>query len=160
MFYMELRERKMLKENITNLRNSFGYSQEEVAEKINISRQAYAKWEKGETTPDIEKCAELAKLYDTTIDALYNPVELPEGIPENEKILPNPKGKHIFGTVTINDKGQVVIPKKARDMMGFKTGDSLIVLGDEESAGIALVKANVFLKGMFNAIKQARKKSD
>lgn len=157
---MELRETRMLKENITNLRNAFGYSQEEVAEKINISRQAYAKWEKGETIPDIAKCAELAKLYDTTIDALYNPVELPEGIPENAEILPGPKGKHIFGTVRINDKGQIVIPKKARDIMGFKTGESLIVLGDEETAGIALVKSSSFLKGMFNAIKQARKKGD
>ena len=50
----------MLRENIINLRNTYGYSQEEVAEKIGISRQAYAKWEKGETVPDIEKCALLA----------------------------------------------------------------------------------------------------
>ena len=37
----------MLKDNISRLRNVNGYSQEEVAEKIGISRQAYAKWEKG-----------------------------------------------------------------------------------------------------------------
>ena len=41
----------MLKDNISRLRNVNGYSQEEVAEKIGISRQAYAKWEKGETVP-------------------------------------------------------------------------------------------------------------
>lgn len=156
---MESKERKrMLKENIIKLRNVYGYSQEEVAEKINISRQAYAKWEKGETTPDIEKCAELAKLYGTTIDALYNSVELPEGM-EGAEILPAPKGKHIFGTVTINDKGQIVIPKKAREIMGYKPGDNLIVLGDEE-AGLALMKSSLFLKGMFNAIRQAKKKED
>ena len=50
----------MLKENLVILRNIHGYSQEEIAEKINISRQAYAKWESGETVPDIEKCSLLA----------------------------------------------------------------------------------------------------
>ena len=44
----------MLKENLVILRNIHGYSQEEIAEKINISRQAYAKWESGATVPDIE----------------------------------------------------------------------------------------------------------
>ena len=38
------------------LRKINGYSQEEIAEKIGISRQAYGKWEKGETVPDVEKC--------------------------------------------------------------------------------------------------------
>ena len=42
----------MLKENLVILRNILGYSQEEIAEKINISRQAYAKWESGATVPD------------------------------------------------------------------------------------------------------------
>ena len=44
----------MLKENLIMLRNMYGMSQEDVAEKIGISRQAYAKWEKGATLPDFE----------------------------------------------------------------------------------------------------------
>lgn len=44
----------MLKENLIMLRNIHGFSQEEIAEKIDISRQAYAKWESGATVPDIE----------------------------------------------------------------------------------------------------------
>ncbi len=149
----------MLQENIINLRNSFNYSQEEVAEKIGISRQAYAKWEKGETVPDIEKCSLLAKLYNTTLDQLYEDVEPIEGFPESEDLLPAPKGKHIFGTVTINEKGQIVIPKKAREIMNYKPGDSLLVLGDE-SSGLALMKSSDFIKGAFAAIRQARKKGD
>ena len=47
----------MLKENLAMLRKIHGYSQEEVAEKVGISRQAYAKWERGTTIPDVEKCA-------------------------------------------------------------------------------------------------------
>lgn len=62
----------MLKENISMLRSVNGYSQEEVAEKIGVSRQAYAKWEKGETVPDVERCQKLAELYGVTIDSLVN----------------------------------------------------------------------------------------
>lgn len=52
-----------------------------------------------------------------------------------------PDGKHIFGIVTVGDKGQIVIPKKARDMFDLKPGEQLLVLGDE-AQGLALVKAN------------------
>lgn len=149
----------MLQENIINFRNAYNYSQEEVAEKIGISRQAYAKWEKGETIPDIEKCALLAKLYNTSIDQLYADMEQIDGFPEAEELPPGPKGKHIFGTVTINDKGQIVIPKKAREMMGYKPGDNLLILGDE-SSGLAIMKASDFIKEAFEAIRQARKKVD
>ena len=50
----------MLQDNLIVLRNMYGMSQEEIAEKIGISRQAYAKWESGATVPDIEKCKRLA----------------------------------------------------------------------------------------------------
>ena len=46
----------MLAENLILLRNMKGMSQEQIAEVIGISRQSYAKWEQGETVPDIEKC--------------------------------------------------------------------------------------------------------
>lgn len=49
----------MLNDNLIMLRNVHGFSQEDVAEKIGISRQAYAKWEKGTTVPDIEKSKRL-----------------------------------------------------------------------------------------------------
>ncbi|MDO4175070.1 MAG: AbrB/MazE/SpoVT family DNA-binding domain-containing protein [Eubacteriales bacterium] len=53
-----------------------------------------------------------------------------------------PKGKHIFGTVKVGERGQIVIPKEAREIFGIKPGDTLLVLGDEEQ-GIAVVKADV-----------------
>ena len=52
----------MLKENLVMLRRIHGFSQEEISEKIGISRQAYAKWESGATIPDIEKCSLLAEV--------------------------------------------------------------------------------------------------
>ena len=130
----------MLTDNLVMLRSLHGYSQEEIAEKIGISRQAYAKWEKGTTVPDIEKCALLAKVYGTTIDSLIK-TETAEGI---GMIPPAPEGKNIWGSVTIGERGQIVIPKGARDQFGLTGGQRLIVLGDEE--GIALVPAEAFEK--------------
>ncbi|MCI5648652.1 MAG: helix-turn-helix domain-containing protein [Fusicatenibacter sp.] len=129
----------MLSENIAMLRNLKGYSQEEVAEKIGISRQAYAKWEKGETIPDVDRCQKLADLYGTTIDALLKSA----GKVGKTALSPGPKGKHIFGTVKVNDRGQIVLPKAARELFDIKKEDALVVLGDE-TEGIALIKAEVF----------------
>ena len=53
----------MLSENLVMLRNLKGLTQEQVAEVVEISRQSYAKWEQGETVPDIEKCDRLASFY-------------------------------------------------------------------------------------------------
>lgn len=130
----------MLKDNLVMLRHLHGYSQEEIAEKVGISRQAYAKWESGATIPDVEKCSLLARVYDTTIDSLISTTEA-EGV---GLVPPAPKGKHIWGTVVMNDKGQIVIPKDARQQYHLQGGDRLVVLGDE--VGIALIPAEVFLK--------------
>ena len=58
-------------------------------------------------------------------------------------------GKYIFGVVKVGDKGQIVIPKDARQVYGIKPGDALIMLGDVR--GIALLKTEIFQ----NAIDQA-----
>lgn len=129
----------MLSNNISMLRTLNGFTQEEVAEKIGISRQAYAKWEKGETVPDVERCLKLAEVYGTSIDALVRF----EGKVGSTALTSGPKGKHIFGTVKINDRGQVVIPKKAWEMFDIQPYDSLVILGDEDE-GIAIIKADVF----------------
>ena len=132
----------MLKDNLVMLRNIHGFSQEKIAEKIGISRQAYAKWETGATVPDVEKCALLAEVYGTTVDGLLK-TETEDNL---GMIPPAPKGKNIWGSVTINDRGQIVIPKDARDYFGLIGGRRLIVLSDEH--GIALVPIEVFEAGM------------
>ena len=137
----------MLSDNLIMLRNVHRYSQEELAEKINISRQAYAKWEKGETIPDVEKCQKLAEVYGTTIDALLKTQSV-DGV---GVILPAPKGKHMWGSVTMNERGQIVIPKAVRDNLMLKDGERLIVFS-EDNEGIALVPAQIFEKRMKDAI--------
>lgn len=62
-------------------------------------------------------------------------------------MVPAPKGKHIFGTVKMNERGQIVIPKRARDVFDIKKDDELILLGDEME-GLALMKAEFFEKRM------------
>ena len=65
-----------------------------------------------------------------------------------------PKGKHIFGLVTVGERGQIVIPKKAREIFGYRPGDQLLILGDEEQGGIAIMKSEQlmeFAKEIFKA---------
>ena len=132
----------MLKDNLIMLRKLNGYSQEQIAEKINISRQAYAKWESGATVPDIDKAALLAQVYGVTLDSLMK-TETTDGV---GMIPPAPRGKNIWGSVSIGERGQSVIPKAARDNFDMKAGDRLIVVSDEQ--GIALVPAETFERKM------------
>ena len=52
------------------------------------------------------------------------------------------QGKYIFGVVKVGDRGQIVIPKDARELYGIKAGDSLLILGDKK--GMAILKTEVF----------------
>lgn len=54
-----------------------------------------------------------------------------------------PKGKFI-STVKVGEKGQIVIPKPARDMFSIKPGDTVLLLADEER-GIAIVSNDVYM---------------
>lgn len=59
-------------------------------------------------------------------------------------LLGMPKGKYIFGTVKVGEKGQIVIPKEARDLFEIKPGDTLLVLGDAEN-GIIVSKPELMI---------------
>lgn len=129
----------MFKDNLIQLRKMRSLTQEAVAEIAGVSRQAVAKWEAGETLPDLEKCRLLADAFGVSLDDLANhesSEDMGFGVP--------PKGKHIFGVVTVGEKGQIVIPAKARKIFDIKAGDSLVVLGDE-GQGMAVIKAEHFL---------------
>lgn len=136
-------------ENLVELRKYHDFSQEELADMISVSRQTLSKYETGESLPDIEKCKRLADVFGVTIDDLIsydkkNEDNLGLGVP--------PKGKHIFGMVKVGDKGQIVIPAKARQIFDINPGDSIIVLGDEEQ-GIALIKEKGILEMLNSAMK-------
>ncbi len=69
---------------LTALRKQRGFSQEQLAEKLNVSRQAVSKWERAEAQPDISNLSALSKLYGITIDELIN------GKAEQEEVQPTP----------------------------------------------------------------------
>lgn len=68
-----------------------------------------------------------------------------------------PKGKYAW-TAKVGEKGQIVIPKEAREVFGIKPGDTLLLLGDKKQ-GIAIVKNDIYLK-FAKAIFKAQEESD
>ena len=60
----------MLNENIKNLRKNKGYTQEELANKLNVVRQTISKWEKGYSVPDAELLKKLAEMLDADVSQL------------------------------------------------------------------------------------------
>ena len=61
-----------LYEKLYELRRASGMSQEELAEKLGVSRQAVSKWESGATQPELSKLIELSKIYQVSVDALLS----------------------------------------------------------------------------------------
>lgn len=129
----------MFRDNLVQMRKLRRLTQEDIAEKVGVTRQAVAKWEAGETVPDLDKCKMLAEILGVSLDDLanYEPDKnLGLGVP--------PKGKHLFGVVTVGDKGQIVIPAKARKLFDISPGDQMVILGDE-TQGLAIIKSENFL---------------
>ena len=136
----------MIGKNIQKLRKQKNLTQEVLAEAVGVARQTIAKWETSESTPDLDMAGRLASVLDVSLDDLANaPAEELDGQPGME-------GRHMFGMVTVGDKGQIVIPVRARRVFHIKPGDQLMVLG-EENRGLALVDARFFIaaaEGMKN----------
>ena len=66
-----------LGEKLKDFRKRFGLSQEQLAEVMNVSRQAITKWESDAGLPDVSNLSELAKTFNISIDSLLNDSELP-----------------------------------------------------------------------------------
>ena len=139
----------MFKDNLVELRKIHDMSQEELADKIGVSRQTLSKYETGESLPDIEKCKLIADVFGVSIDDLLN---YDSQSNESMGLTVPPKGKHIFGIVKVGDKGQIVLPAKARKIFDINPGDRLLVLGDE-GQGLAIIKE----KGLLDLLRNARK---
>lgn len=127
---------------IAGKRKELGMTQKQLAEKLGMSDKSVSKWERGESLPDIDKCSAIAKVFGITVDDLIN---YDKG--ENMGVGVPPKGKYMFGMVKVGDKGQIVIPAKARKIFNIKPGDNLVILGDE-NAGLAILKEEDLLAMM------------
>jgi AbrB family looped-hinge helix DNA binding protein len=64
--------------------------------------------------------------------------------------LEDPEGKKFYGSVTVSERGQIVIPVEAREDFNIKTGDKLLVFGDFEK-GIGIATIDIIQKTMIAA---------
>ena len=86
-------------ENLKYLRKEEKMTQENLAERLNVSRQTVTKWESGQSLPDIENLKQIADLFGVTMDSLVGDVESKKESKINKKI--NDIGYFIFGEIII-----------------------------------------------------------
>ena len=115
-------------DRIQHLRKSKGISQEELADKVGVSRQAVSKWESEQSTPDIEKVILLSDFFDVTTDYLLKGIE-----PVSENITKKSDAR-IFSLVgsVFNFIGLVVaimIWKEKQTSFSVAVGLSLMAVG-------------------------------
>lgn len=84
---------------LQHLRRSHNYTQEELAQKLDISRQAVSKWETGVTVPEVDVLLKISKLYGISINDILEPKIQPQRITDFEQIctIPKEKLKEIMG---------------------------------------------------------------
>ncbi|MDO4746597.1 MAG: helix-turn-helix domain-containing protein [Bacillota bacterium] len=125
-------------ENLKIMRQKYGYTLEALAEIISVSRQTVAKWEAGDSHPDIINCIKLANLYKMSLDELVNKplmaVQKNDFAPENGRIC---------GVLDISDEGSINLPKPVMELFDIKCGDKVLLLADK-TQGLALVKCSQF----------------
>lgn len=121
----------MLNDVLKNLRKSNHWTQEYLAEQLNVSRQTIAKYENGETTPDIFTLKRLCNLYNVSVDDVIDSNK-------NNKIMVKALDKFCFGYVELDLEGKILIPEEARNVFHLKEGQKMLLLGDLKQ-GLALI---------------------
>ncbi|MCH5325337.1 MAG: helix-turn-helix transcriptional regulator [Eubacterium sp.] len=109
---------------LTALRKEHSLSQEQLAEKIGVSRQAVSKWERAEASPDIENLSALAKLYGVTIDVLVNGEEETETVSDTEE-----PESGFDGNSYTDDGGNAADGFDRRHSIHIEDGDDVVHVG-------------------------------
>ncbi len=125
-------------DNLKLLRYKNGYTLETIAESISVSRQSVAKWEAGDSVPDIMNCVKLATLYKISLDELVN---APLKTVSDNTFLP--EDGRICGVLEILPENAIHIPNTVMEMFGMHCGDKVLLLADKKQ-GLALVKCSQF----------------
>ena len=125
-------------DNLKLLRYKSGYTLEAIAEIISVSRQSVAKWEAGDSVPDIVNCVKLASLYKISLDELVNrPLK---SVIDNDF---TPEEGRICGVLEILPENTICIPDAVMKMFDMHCGDKVLLLADAKQ-GLALVKCSNF----------------
>ena len=98
---------------LVELRKNAGYSQEELADAIGVSRQAVSKWERAESSPDTDNLIELARLYNVSLDELINGDELPKRNEAKQPEAEKPSDGFVFEQdgATVEIKSDTILVK-------------------------------------------------
>lgn len=125
-------------DNLKILRYKNGYTLEAIAEIISVSRQSVAKWEAGDSTPDIINCVKLASLYKISLDELVNrPLQ---SVFDNDFAIEDGR---ICGVLEVSPERMIQIPVSVMEMFDIRCGGKVLLLADKKQ-GIALVKCSQF----------------
>ena len=127
-----------ISDNLKLLRYRSGYTLEAIAEIISVSRQSVAKWEAGDSVPDLINCVKLASLYKLSLDELVNR-PLRDAI-DNDFI---PEDGRICGVLEVSLENTIRIPDAVMEMFNIQRGGKLLLLADKKQ-GLALVKCSQF----------------
>lgn len=107
----------MTANRLQQLRKANGYSQDVLAEKLGISRQAVSKWERAESSPSVDNLLDLARLYGITVDEMLNTDGDKVVIKTQNNTKKDIKGKLKSLISKANDFG--IYPKLARSLAKF-----------------------------------------
>lgn len=127
-----------LADNLKILRYKNGYTLENIAEIMSVSRQAVSKWESGDSVPDLINCMKLASLYKISIDELVNR-PLKSTVTDSFTV----EDGRVCGVLKISKESMIRIPDSVMGMFDIKCGDKVLLLADKKQ-GIALVKCSKF----------------
>lgn len=125
-------------DNLKLLRYRNGYTLEAIAEIISVSRQSVAKWESGDSIPDLLNSVKLASLYKISLDELVN---LPLSKAQAEEAAAG--GGRICGVLEISGENTITLPGCVMELFDLQGGDKVLLLADKKQ-GLALVKCSQF----------------
>jgi len=114
---------KKFAENFINLRKEKGYTQADAAEKLHVSPQAVSKWENGDSMPDVSLLADIAALFDTSIDFLLG-VEKKQTVEVVEQPKKGDYSDYFLKILVRSDEEKITVnlPLSVVTMMVGKTG--------------------------------------
>ena len=113
-------------EAIIALRRWYRYSQEDLGDIAGVARQTVAKWENGDSIPDVMTVKNLADRFGMTVDELLRFHE------KVKNITPGRKDRYIYGKITVGHGGKITLSKEVCATLDIKPGDEMLVLGDIE----------------------------
>lgn len=116
-----------LADRLQDVRKKHGFSQEELADKLDVSRQAVSKWERGEASPDTENLIALSKIYKISIDELINGeesnfIQSETKVGENEK----PKKTIVEEDDNDDDDDEPHLSPKQKLVISIVSGTSML----------------------------------